>query len=113
MTISVHASGDEKYIRLMYTTTGRNTGRQTFFEYNVGIVTTPCHFGGARCLFICPLSRNGVYCGRRVGALHRAPRADYYGCRHCDDLSALRLTTRSTKSNRVCHSTSPALGANR
>ena len=37
--------------------------------------------------FICPLSRNGVYCGRRVGNLYKAPGADYFGCRHCYDLS--------------------------
>ncbi len=33
------------------------------------------------------LSRHGVYCGRRVGVLYRAPWADYYGCRHCYNLS--------------------------
>lgn len=37
--------------------------------------------------FLCPLSRNGVSCGRRVAKLYRAPRADYYGCRDCYDLS--------------------------
>ncbi|KPL22834.1 MAG: hypothetical protein AMJ75_07315 [Phycisphaerae bacterium SM1_79] len=37
--------------------------------------------------FICPLSRNGVYCGRRVGKLYLAPVANYFGCRHCCDLS--------------------------
>jgi hypothetical protein len=33
------------------------------------------------------LSRNGVYCGRRVAKLYEAPGAVYFGCRHCYDLS--------------------------
>jgi hypothetical protein len=87
MTVSVHTSGVEGYVRLMYTMTDRDTGKETRFDYQVQLVTTPCHLGGVRWWFICPLSNNGVHCGRRVGILYRAPRADYYGCRHCYDLS--------------------------
>jgi hypothetical protein len=87
MTVMVHTSGDENYIRLCYTMTDRGTGKETEFDYRVPLVTTPCHLGGARWWFICPLTKNGVYCGRRVGVLYRAPRADYYGCRHCHNLS--------------------------
>jgi len=87
MTVMVHTSQDESYIRLIYTMTERNTGKEAHFDYKVDLVTTPCNLGGVRWWFICPLSRNGVYCGRRVGVLYRAPRADYYGCRHCYDLS--------------------------
>ncbi len=64
-----------------------NTGKETHFDYRVQLVTTSCHLGGVRWWFIRPLTKNGVYCGRRVGVLYRAPRADYYGCRHCYDLS--------------------------
>jgi hypothetical protein len=87
MTVSVHTSQDENYIRLLYTMTDRNTGKETHFDYKVELETTPCNLGGVRWWFICPLSRNGVYCGRRVGVLYQAPWADYYGCRHCYDLS--------------------------
>jgi hypothetical protein len=87
MTVMLHTSGDETYIRLCYTMTDRDTGKETDFDYSVPLVTTPCHLGGVRWWFICPLTRNGVHCGRRVGVLYRAPRADYYGCRHCYDLS--------------------------
>jgi hypothetical protein len=87
MTVSVHTSEDEKYIRLMYTMTDRNTGKETYFDYRVELVTTPCNLGGVRYWFICPSSRHGVYCGRRVSVLYRAPRADYFGCRHCYNLS--------------------------
>jgi hypothetical protein len=87
MTVMVRTSGGENYLRLCYTMTDRGTGKETHFDYKVQLEATPCRFGGARWWFICPLSRNGVYCGRRVGVLYRAPRADYYGCRHCYDLS--------------------------
>ena len=30
---------------------------------------------------------NGVYCGRRAGKLYKAPSKNYFGCRHCYDLS--------------------------
>jgi len=87
MTVSVHTSEVEGHVRLMYTMTDRDTRKQTSFDYRVQLATTPCHLGGVRWWFLCPLSRNGVSCGRRVAKLYRAPRADYYGCRHCYDLS--------------------------
>jgi len=87
MTVSVHISEVEGHVRLMYTMTDRDTRKQTPFDHKVQLATTPCHLGGARWWFLCPLSRKGVYCGRRVAKLYRAPRADYYGCRHCYDLS--------------------------
>jgi len=87
MTVSVHTSEVEGHIRLLYTITDRNTGKVSHFDYKVQLTATPCHLGGVRWWFICPLNRNGVYCGRRVAKLYRAPRADYYGCRHCYDLS--------------------------
>jgi hypothetical protein len=83
----VSTLGDEHYLRLLYTMTDRDTGKETHFDYKVQLEATPCHFGGVRWWFICPLTVNGVRCGRRVGVLYRAPRADYYGCRHCYDLS--------------------------
>jgi hypothetical protein len=62
-------------------------GEKTECDYKVQLVTTPCHLGGVRWWFICPLSRNGVPCGRRVGTLYLSPGGKYYGCRHCYDLS--------------------------
>ena len=60
------------------------------FDYPVRLVTTGCHLGGMRWWFICPLSCNGVPCGRRVRKLHL--RGNYFGCRHCHN-----LTYRSTQ----------------
>ena len=75
------------FVRFYYTVIDRKTGEKTDYDYKVALTTTPCNFGGVRYWFICPLSRNGVYCGRRVAKLYLAPGANYYGCRHCYNLS--------------------------
>ncbi len=49
-------------------------------------VTFP-HFGGVRWWFICGVSCNGVYCGRRVGKLYLPPGGKLFACRHCYDLT--------------------------
>lgn len=46
---------------------------------------TPCHYGGRRPWFRCPVSTNGAYCGRRVAILYGAGR--YFACRRCHDLA--------------------------
>jgi len=77
----------EKYVRFYYTVTDRSSGEKTDYDYKVALTTTPCNFGGVRYWFICPLFTNGVYCGRRVAKLYKAPGAKYFGCRHCYNLS--------------------------
>jgi hypothetical protein len=54
-------------------------------DYSVRLVTTPCHLGGARWWFVCPLVKNGVVCGRRVRKLYLSGR--YFGGRRCHDLT--------------------------
>jgi hypothetical protein len=96
--VAVSTSDGDNYARFQYATTNRNTGEKTEYEYTVRLTTTPCKYGGVRYWFICPLSKNGVYCGRRVAKLYKAPGADYYGCRYCYDLSyASRNETRTGK----------------
>ena len=74
------------WARLFYTfTAGRNKDEK--MDYRVPLVTTWPHFGGLRWWFICPLSVNGRYCGRRVGKLYLPPGGRYFGCRHCHDLT--------------------------
>jgi hypothetical protein len=85
--IVVSTFEDESFVRLYYTVTDRNSGKKTDYDYKVRLTTTLCNFGGIRYWFICPLSRNGVYCGRRVAKLYKAPGANYFGCRHCYNLS--------------------------
>jgi hypothetical protein len=87
ISIFVSTMDGDNYVRFQYTTTDRNTGEEVEYDYKVALTTTPCNFGGVRYWFICPLNRNGVYCGRRVGKLYKAPGGKYFGCRHCYDLS--------------------------
>jgi hypothetical protein len=70
-------------LRLTYTI--RRTGDQ--LDYRVPLTTTALPWGGVRWWFTCALSRDGVYCGRRVAKLYLPPGARYYGCRHCYDLT--------------------------
>src|SRR5689334_7961702 len=67
--IIVSTISPDLYIRLEYTRRYTDDREPQNFDYKHRLVTTPCHFGGHRYWFICGLSRNGVYCGRRVGVL--------------------------------------------
>jgi len=78
---------DEPYVKVNYTITDRNTDEKTDYDYKINLTTTPCNFGGVRYWFVCPLSVNGVYCGRRTGTLYLASGGRYFGCRHCYNLS--------------------------
>ncbi len=76
--------GDE-YIHFQYTQTDRNTQEKTELDYKARLTRTPCHFGGRRWWFICPLVKNGYACNRRVGVLYLGGK--YFGCRHCHNLT--------------------------
>lgn len=77
--------GDDLQLRLIYTQTDRTTGHKQEFNYVVNLTSTPCNFGELRYWFVCPLSKNGIKCNRRVGVLYKG--GDYFGCRHCYNLS--------------------------
>lgn len=85
-SIGIHVSlfDDDKSLRLLYTTT-QPDGQKKDFDYKVPIVSTLCRYGGKRYWFICPLSVNGKYCGRRVAILYKGN--GYFGCRHCFNLT--------------------------
>jgi len=72
---------EEAYVRLKYIHTNRWTGEKSDMDYKIPLTTTPCYFGGVRYWFVCPLSNNGRYCGRRVGVLYSIGK--WFGCRHC------------------------------
>ncbi len=76
---------DNPYVRLTYTSTNRATNKEKKLDYKVLLTSTPCHFGGKRWWFICPLTVNGIPCRRRLGVLYLG--GDYFGCRHCHDLT--------------------------
>ena len=56
-------------------------------EYDIPIISTPCHFGGKRYWFICPGVKDGMTCRRRAGKLYQPRHAKYFLCRHCHNLS--------------------------
>ncbi len=82
--------GDE-YIRFLYTQTDNHSGEKTDLDYKVRLTSTPCHFGGRRWWFVCPLVVNGRDCNHRVGVLYLGG-GKYFGCRQC-----YNLTYRSSK----------------
>ncbi len=86
-SVGICVDTEELYAKVNYTITDRNTGEKTDYDYKISLTTTPCNYGGVRYWFICPLSRNGVYCGRRTGTLYLASGGNYFGCRHCYNLS--------------------------
>ena len=86
-SIGIAVDTEDLYAKVNYTTTDRSTGEKTDYDYKISLATTPCNYGGVRYWFICPLSVNGVYCGRRTGTLHLVSGGNYFGCRHCYDLS--------------------------
>ncbi|MBP6858063.1 MAG: hypothetical protein KBC11_02655 [Candidatus Pacebacteria bacterium] len=83
--IEVVTMGDEYYVRIQYTQTSRRTGEKKEFDYKISLTTTSCYFGGFRYWFKCPISNDGIPCGRRVGVLYKD--GDYFGCRHCHNLT--------------------------
>ena len=83
---TVTTNGDDgDSIRLQYTHTSQWTGEKESMDYRVELATTPCNYGGKRYWFICPLSKNGQYCGRRVGVLFSIGK--WFGCRHCGEIA--------------------------
>ena len=79
----MNLGADSGTARLHYMQTGAGEA----MDYQVSVTTTPLPWGGLRWWFICPLTVNGCYCGRRVGKLYLPPGGRYFGCRRCYDLT--------------------------
>lgn len=75
---------NKEYVKLQYNYTEMNGGKSEM-DYRVPLTTTPCNFGGVRYWFVCPLSKNGLYCGRRVGVIYSIGK--WFGCRHCGEIA--------------------------
>lgn len=71
-------------IRLNYTNTNYD-GEKNKMDFEVSLNTTKCNYGGVRYWFVCPLYKNGVYCGRRVGVLYSIGK--WFGCRYCGEIA--------------------------
>lgn len=76
---------ENSYIELIYTITNHWTEEKIDMKYKIPLITTPCNYGGKRYWFKCNLTKNGVYCGRRVGVLYSV--GNWFGCRHCAEVA--------------------------
>lgn len=83
-SIGIEVCTIESYARFFYSQM-EEKGEKKNFDYKVRLTTTPCNYGGVRYWFICPISKDETYCGRRVSVLYKA--GDYFGCRHCHNLT--------------------------
>lgn len=91
----VDGSGQPAGVSFFYKVRPRQSNEWRALEYIAPLTSTPCHFGGSRYWFVCPLVVNGRACERRCRILYLAGRADYFGCREC-----LRLTYQSRRNHR-------------
>ncbi|HPA25612.1 MAG TPA: hypothetical protein PLK76_02540 [bacterium] len=82
---NAHTPTELAYIKLSYTHTNYWTGEKSDMDFKVSLTTTPCNYGGVRYWFICPITKNGQYCGRRVGVLYGIGK--WFGCRHCGNIA--------------------------
>lgn len=72
-------------IKLNYTHTSNATGEKESMDYKIMLTTTPCNYGGKRYWFVCPLIKNGRYCGKRVGVVYSVGK--WFGCRYCGEIA--------------------------
>jgi hypothetical protein len=79
-TASVLLTGGRGAVRLDYRVRSRGEDWQPVSQV-IPVHWTPCRFGGERPWFICDVSSNGVYCGRRVAKLYGGGRL--FACRRC------------------------------
>ena len=92
---------ETSYVELTYTVTIHSSGEKTEMRYKVPLVTTQCKYGGRRYWFRCNLSKNGVYCGRRVGVIYSIGK--WFGCRHCGEIAyAAQMRGGKYRGSSVC-----------
>ena len=78
-------ASERAYVRLNYTHTDHWSKEKSDMNYEIQLESTPCRYGGKRYWFTCPLSKNGRYCGRRVGVIYCLGK--WFGCRHCGNIA--------------------------
>lgn len=84
LVVSISNIPEETYVRVSHND----------ISYQIQLVKTPCHYGGYRFWFLCPLITDGMKCDRRVGVLYKL--GDYFMCRHHG------LTYHSKRLNKRC-----------
>ena len=76
---------EKAYIILRYVYTDGWTGKKENMNFRIDLTTTPCHYGGVRYWFVCPLTKSGIYCGNRVGVIYAISK--WFGCRKCGEIA--------------------------
>jgi hypothetical protein len=87
-SIEVSTSDGNTFIRFLYKSRSHwSTSDADWKEhdYKFPLEKLPCRYGGFKWFVRCQLSKNGVYCGRRVRVLYSIN--GYYGCRDCANLT--------------------------
>jgi hypothetical protein len=74
-------------VHLSYTTTRGWEKTKTDNDYAVAVTYSVPPFGGRRWWWMCPLVKNGRACKRRVSKLYLPPGSNFFGCRHCHELT--------------------------
>lgn len=78
-------TNDQGYLKLSYSYANQQTGENEYVNLHIPLTVTSCNYGYMRYWFRCPLSKNGQFCGRRVGVLYSIGK--YFGCRHCGEIA--------------------------
>ena len=82
--VAVCRKGGNQICELSYELGASKTGKN-YHRCKVTITTTPCHYGGTRRWFLCPMKNDGVLCKKRVAILYL--KEGSFGCRHCHHLT--------------------------
>lgn len=84
--IKFNKDGDSGTFTLDYTCTRQN-GDKISVKMPIRMECTYPNYGGKRWWLTCPLVLNNRSCGRRVSKLYSMRGCDYFGCRHCFNLT--------------------------
>ena len=82
--VAVCRKGGKQICELSYELGSSATGKNGH-QCKVSITTTPCHYGGTRRWFLCPMKNDGVLCKKRIAILYL--KEGSFGCRHCHHLT--------------------------
>lgn len=74
-------------LRFQYSISSQSQENRENLDYLIKVISTPCHLGGIRWWFFCPLVVNGKLCERRCRILYLPRGEKYWGCRECHKLS--------------------------
>jgi hypothetical protein len=81
-TVAVKKIPNEDYLEIGYIPIIQHEHNKQYI-YKIKLVKIETNFGHYYYNFICPLSVNGKFCGKRVRILYKPEDSPYFGCRHC------------------------------